>query len=59
MSRKVICIPPFMTPFVLIADIDRAVMDVTTVVVRINKIDSPTKKTKCFAVVLTKENFNI
>lgn len=29
-------LPPLMTPFVLIADIDNAVMVVTTVVVRIN-----------------------
>lgn len=35
-----------MTPFVLIADIDRAVMAVTTVVVKINKIDSPEKQSK-------------
>lgn len=35
-----------MTPFVLIADIDRAVMEVTTVVVKINRIDSPEKQSK-------------
>lgn len=37
-------LPPFMTPFVLIADIDRAVMDVTAVVVRISRTDSPAKE---------------
>lgn len=35
--------PPFITPFVLIADIDRAVMEVTTVVVSIKTMASPTK----------------
>lgn len=34
-------LPPFMTPFVLIADIDREVMEVTMVVVKISSIDSP------------------
>lgn len=31
-------VPPLMRPFVLIADIDKDVIVVTTVVVRINKI---------------------
>lgn len=33
-----------MTPFVLIADIDKAVMDVTMVVVKINTTASPATK---------------
>ena len=36
-------IPPLIKPLVLIADIDSDVIVVTTVVVRISKIDSPEK----------------
>lgn len=36
-----IFIPPFISPFVLIADMDKDVMVVTTVVVRIKSIDCP------------------
>lgn len=38
-------VPPLMRPFVLIADIDKDVIVVTTVVVRINKIPWPAMST--------------
>lgn len=36
--------PPFITPFVLMADIERAVIDVTAVVVKISNMDCPGKE---------------
>lgn len=44
-----------MTPLVLIADIDKAVIDVTTVVVKINKIDSAKNENNQYVFFLLKK----
>lgn len=44
--------PPLITPFVLIADIDNVVIDVTAVVVKISRIASPGFKFVRFEGVL-------
>lgn len=46
MQNKKFYLPPFITPLVLMADIDNVVIDVTIVVVKIKTIDCPVKKIK-------------